>query len=1302
MAISAILTAVFGNILATRTWLKEITSSETVNEINDIFYNAFQEELNTHSQSKEISFLLRLERKKLIAFFEVEGKEDVTYKDLLFGDIHDKLSVVLFSILEEYKDQIDLDFCKKIVSATINNFQKEIYNQLSTKQTNYIILQKINRQEDFYNEILLRAKVVDEKVLTLLTENNQLLKNLFNGETPFYSQARKDIALETINPIIQEYYEQGKLSLINHEYKRAIKEFTKATELLLKHNGEDREGLYDFHDRIATCFELQGKSDTASEYFIKALAYRPNDSHALYRAYVAYDQLGGIEEKEEIERKIRNEHKDTPEHFLLSIYLDRMDTGLDLSGFEERGNIAFSENAEVQFSIARAYIESGNLEKYREFMYKVINLSTDEGVWSKPILAYNLSHPHVYMSSTHETKDYSAKIIAELREAITLYKEAWEILKTKSNKKTSADIALNISTIYLAFKEFDEAIHWVDIAIDACPSDFMVGHKVMYLYHKEDIEGALQECKKVKNIFVPELESTFVTYIELLFISELDRHEEAIELSYEYLAKNPNALNHTNIIHNLVTLLIDKERTEEAITYLDSQIKRDPKNKVLYLSKSKAYFVLRDINQSNQILDYILQEENKLPSNDIKFLYELGVQLYNVERFQDAIFVLEDIDPLKFETPMLEIYINCYRQLDRLDMALELCREIRQSRGIDLVISLLEVSILTQSRSYQEALKVAKEYHKNFPLNIPIRLNLCNLYLILGERQEASKIDLDIPLSKLDLRQIRYLVVFLGELGRRKKIFEMMYELWITQKSAEICEFIATGPLLEMTKEELKIEMVTPPCVVYLEEENSQVEEIYILLDSESADFDNRKEIGRTHPFYNLLIGKRQGDQIVIEIQRPIRTSVSKRIKGIQPLHHYIFQQAMKALATQYKGQTNSFALHPKNAETGVEQLMKIVGSREEDYQETVKWKNIVLDKYCNFQLPISGLSKMLNIPVVVLWYSLTKDQKIGIRYGSSPLSFEEEEILNRVIAKTEKGAFCVDITSILALYHSNVTEMILPVVGKFNIAQSTFDMIEEMNRNKKSVLSQINWRVNIPHLDGETVRHSLTQERYNELWEDIEKVSEWVKRYCNEPQPAMGRLAISPALQNRTITVLGETFFDTQLLASEKKYTIISDDFLYRLYCQEKNVNVVGSHSLFKCFRNSTTEIQMKNKFNQATCELLKLNYYFINPDQELVAYLAKDDDLFELMLGYFNEGVVSTESLLPISLRCIGILWASEMDLDLRGRRTNAIFNKVSSRVAPLLVYTFFENGIAYFNDNASCFEKCLKCWRDNMKEF
>ena len=110
---------------------------------------------------------------------------------------------------------------------------------------------------------------------------------------------------------------------------------------------------------------------------------------------------------------------------------------------------------------------------------------------------------------------------------------------------------------------------------------------------------------------------------------------------------------------------------------------------------------------------------------------------------------------------------------------------------------------------------------------------------------------------------------------------------------------------------------------------------------------------------------------------------------------------------------------------------------------------------------------------------------------------------------------------------------------------------------------------------------------------DNLPKIKDWIFKYCDKPEPVKLRLSEADEVLIKMDRKFGEEFYDTYLLAKEKDYTVLSDDFAFSKFLKsEKNMDSVWITSLLEFLKLKSDDEFEKQKFDKGIEKLVSLNY--------------------------------------------------------------------------------------------------------------
>ena len=224
-----------------------------------------------------------------------------------------------------------------------------------------------------------------------------------------------------------------------------------------------------------------------------------------------------------------------------------------------------------------------------------------------------------------------------------------------------------------------------------------------------------------------------------VLLNESERKEEAIEMLYGLLDKNPNYYNATITLGDL---LIETERFKDAVSILTEALKYNPTSFDINYQLGLAYTLLNDFNSAKEC-------------------YEKAAELNSL--FYNAKYNLAQIAMLYKDLDSAEEYFEQTLQEDELeaDSYFELAK-IKLMRGQkDQAIKYANIAIDIESKRISE--KIKKE-----PLFIPIMARL-SIPFNLEEKEEPSKLTIQEQMAKEHLENTSDITTNMGYINLKKE-----------------------------------------------------------------------------------------------------------------------------------------------------------------------------------------------------------------------------------------------------------------------------------------------------------------------------------------------------------------------------------------------------------------------------------------------------------------------------------------------------------------------------------------------------
>ena len=383
-----------------------------------------------------------------------------------------------------------------------------------------------------------------------------------------------------------------------------------------------------------------------------------------------------------------------------------------------------------------------------------------------------------------------------------------------------------------------------------------------------------------------------------------------------------------------------------------------------------------------------------------------------------------------------------------------------------------------------------ESYVKDNPEDYSNVIRLGYYYHKVNKTDKLAELNLDIPIDKISIKDFERLILCLLWNNEQEKALSSLYEFWRINKSKEACESIVRiSSYININDEDIIV--CDSDTVVELKNQFGESEK-YIIYDKDNADYSTLYEVNSKQVLFNELMGKKVGDSVKFGENRFTKEPEMKEIVKLITKHQFAFNGALNKLSNQYRGKTDFAVYKAKSPEEGVQQIFNLIETigNQENNNDRLKNQKLGIHGYQERQLPIGVLEKLFHQSPILLWYSFTGDKTIGI---ANSLQTDEEWNYSFSILMNSNKEWCCDITAVLALYYSEVTDIIVDKLGSFKICQTTVDLIETLKENKDNSAL---YPSPILIQDKNEIIHRTLPEQYDLMLSDITKISDWIGRY--------------------------------------------------------------------------------------------------------------------------------------------------------------------------------------------------------------
>jgi predicted Zn-dependent protease len=535
--------------------------------------------------------------------------------------------------------------------------------------------------------------------------------------------------------------------------------------------------------------------------------------------------------------------------------------------------------------------------------------------------------------------------------------------------------------------------------------------------------------------------------------------------------------------------------------------------------------------------------------------------------------------------------LDCARRLNRHDVSVRVCRELREAGETDPRIILTEISVL-QMYDPQQALRIAQEYLAAHPNDRHVALWQSTLALRL-DHPELVISDLGrLPAPHDVTPQGSGLVInVLAAVNRPAEALHYAYQALRAHFDEEFAhgQYIAHFLRLSPQCRELGIAgTAAPGMAICYREEHADVDQWVVVEDEAEPDL-ALDDVGRDHPLSRALAGKKVGDVVTLP-----GNEVQPRTATIRDIVHkcvYRFRDCIARFQERFPGAT---ACQPVHVGSGDEFDPTPIIRKLEDRHRQIE----MLDGlYRTRPMPFHVYAELAGVNEPEAWLHLVATLELGIRCFNG----QGEELRAGLELVNQAKTIIVDLTAILTLTQLGLLRVLGTAKRTTIVAQNTFDRLQHLVEEARDdgtaggsfLLAD----------DGGLARTETTPEQRESNRKFLAGMRDAVRERCRI-LPCLRSADLEPQRRERLIQVVGRHNLDSMLLASEPDAMLWTDDLILGIIGRAdfQSPRVWTQVVLFVLQQGGTISRQ---EYDQAIAKLVGWHYHGIvwNADTLLAA---------------------------------------------------------------------------------------------------
>lgn len=1022
-----------------------------------------------------------------------------------------------------------------------------------------------------------------------------------------------------------------------------------------------------------------GDNTNAAKNLIEALQYNKNDEKALCNAALGHFLFEDKAKCKELILKVQEKNPTNSQAYILQIQCCEDQESLE--SIIDNVPKPLRKTTNVAYAIGNLANSRQQPEKAIEWLS--ISIENSEDNWPEPYGLMGIVKFNTFLKS----KDYmvlpealKSHEIQELNEIHDLFTKAWNEVKNTEIKHTKLDWLANRSEVRRLLGDFDDAVKDIEEALKYDPENLkLLRIRGQLAAIESDYERAIKIYTKLceKNDSLEDVFSLAMTYFNTGQMDKVKITLSEIDLYY------PDIIN-LNLWRLMIDTHLKLKEFNLAIELVEYKYSKDPENPFVLATFALLSYELGKYHEANTLIERAVEALNdKSPIHHLQVVVD---ELYKLKKWGKAAVILERYVSPERDSQLLRLYIQCLYSAGREKEVIRICQTIRKLDGPIYFYSEIESYIYEGIGDLKSAKMICEEYLQFIPNDIHMKIRLA---LVLFRMEDYIYVDSFLKetinfddLSLTTLRNIANLHLLRGNEKTAVEISYFIRERFFDDSEAHLF-YVQTFLQLENNKDEyIKTNTVELDTSVQIEDVTGKTRWLTI---EDRGNSDLRMDLyAPNHEMAKNLLGKKVGDTVVLS-KVPVDDRITvKEIKS-KYLHalHISYEKYQ-----QWFPESGSLAAIPLkniseegNLRTDFQPFFDILDRRQ-------KHASQIDNEYREGKLTIGAYASIVKKTDVEIWQSFSAIPNMGIRCAKN--THQEQKQASNFLGSKPK--LILDITSVLTIYNLEVGDVIMQKYGKFGISQSSVDQIRYLIE-ERGVYAK--GHMIVKKINDQYVKYEITDEDMQEYKTYLKQLYSWISEYC-EIHPSQKSLDIDRDERERYIKAIGQSSFDSIMLAQEDERLLISDDELLRALAQiHHNVNGVWTQAvLFQCLIDKDLT---ESRYLESIISLINLNYRHIGVNPAILLKGAEKSNWsggepFEKICSTLNGEYSELNSTANVVSNFILLLWNQKdllpinRELILYKVLDGFLFQRNKHEVISYLRFLLklkFKNNLAHYNE-------------------
>jgi tetratricopeptide (TPR) repeat protein len=972
------------------------------------------------------------------------------------------------------------------------------------------------------------------------------------------------------------------------------------------------------------------KISEATEALLEAKDYNPENEKALAFAAMGYTLQENYQQAEELIQVVLQ--KNSANSIVHSLRVQMASSTDSIEEIVNRVPLECRNSPDVMAALGQAALDRELYSEAEQYFQAVVEQSEENTDNIKVLLGFTL----VKSISQHFLLILAGQIDSIKREklerALTLFTDSLggNTPHTSDLSPTKFVALVNRGNVLRLLKRYNEANRDIEIALELEPTNYdLIRQRALIYAEKGEIAQAISYLQEI-----PLNQNYELLILTASLMGQESRFKEAINLLENIQFNHQKEELKAEATRLKVQLYLDMTDYESAREISQSLLNEEPNN---ILNLVTHINVLVRNNNEDSIRVFIEQAKASLELNtDIRDLVNLADLLYRLEYYRDAVEVYEKFVDKKLNNHFTYQLLNSYFYAGDHESAINLCEELINQHGIDVLIphvSEIATLIYQSIDDFSSVRKIYEQYLRLVPNDISMQLRLAVMNYETDNFEDLDRfLDSNPNIDNLSFDACQQLASLYKITNKLDKFFELIYEIrkqfhddeqvhtFYLRSYAEGMNLYVKLPHPEQKDIKplhlpIKIsgikvfsslaldnychqsfQKVESTCGVFLINKLKSNNAQWYILDENLNKNSSIQELCPTDTLYKKLIGNSLGHEVKLS-ENPLNKNSSVIIAAIIDKYFAAYHISTNFIEVRPEIQGFSIAQVPSNEKDGIDpDWLEHYGEMLKECEERF---NKIKSLYTEFKIPFGLFAIQDNRNPIELWEILVYGNEPCLHCWSNP----NEKLDDAVSSLQKQTLLVIDIISLLSIYELGLADIVVQAFGKFGVAQSTLELLRNIVLDCQ--LYGVTGCSIFAYVNGQQVIKSFSPEEVAQRQLYFEQLITWVRNNCHI-LPCKRVLTINRDERIELNKMFGSSFVDTLFIASEPGRILYSDDQWLRYYAKTNSgiqgvwTQVIINYCLQQKYIDNST-------YCNATLQLIYWGYNYTPVNAQVLLAAAK-----------------------------------------------------------------------------------------------